>query len=243
MSTVSERISEGKPYPLGATADARGTNFAVFSANAAKMEVCLFDSTTGRETDRFEMPEYTDEIFHIHISGVGPGAYYGFRAHGPFEPEAGHRFNPNKLLLDPYARAHAGSLTWDHAIFGYTIGAEGEDLTFDERDSAPFVPKSVVIDPNFDWRTEFRRRQIPWDHTIVYEMHAKGFTKLHPEIDEKLRGAYAGLASRPVLDYIRSLGVTTVELLPDDDTESVGDALFTSCETVPELELLLGSPP
>ena len=137
---------------------------------------------------------------------------FGFM--GPIEPEAGHRFNPNKLLLDPYARAHAGKLVWDPAVFGYTIGVDGDDLTLDERDSAPFVPKSVVVDPNFDWRGEYRRRNVPWDRTIIYETHVKGFTKLHPEVDERLRGFYAGLGSKPVVDYIRSLGVTTVELLP-----------------------------
>ena len=208
------RISEGKPYPLGATADADGANFAVFSAHATRIDVCIFDAPNGREIDRFELPEYTDEVFHGHLTGVGPGSFYGFRAHGPFEPEAGHRFNPNKLLLDPYARAHAGKLVWDPAVFGYTIGAEGDDLTFDERDSAPFVPKCAVVDPNFDWRGEYRRRSVPWDHTIIYETHVKGFTKLHPEVDEGLRGFYAGLGSKPVVDYIRSLGVTTVELLP-----------------------------
>jgi isoamylase len=214
MATTSQRISEGKPYPLGATTDSNGANFAVFSANATKVEVCLFDSNGAREADRFELPEHTDEIFHGHIEGVGPGTFYGFRVHGPYEPEAGHRFNPNKLLLDPYARAHAGVLQWDHAIFGYTIGAEAGDLTFDERDSAPFVPKSVVVDPNFDWRSEVRRRSIPWDHTIIYETHVKGFTKLQSGIDEARRGTYAGLASNETIDYIKSLGVTTVELLP-----------------------------
>ena len=144
----------------------------------------------------------------------GPARSTASASTGRYEPEAGHRFNPNKLLLDPYARAHAGKLTWDPAVFGYTIGAEGDDLTFDERDSAPFVPKCVVVDPNFDWRGEYRRRSVPWDHTIVYETHVKGFTKLHPEVDEHLRGFYAGLGSKPVVDYIKSLGVTTVELLP-----------------------------
>jgi isoamylase len=214
LSAISERVSEGKPYPLGATADAKGANFAAFSAHATKVEVCFFDSYDGREIERFELPEFTNEIYHGHIAGIGPGAFYGFRVHGPYDPEAGHRFNPNKLLLDPYARAHAGSLVWDHAVFGYTIGAEGDDLTFDTRDSAPFVPKSVVIDPNFDWRGEIVRRSIPWDHTIIYEIHPKGFTKLHPEVDERLRGYYAGLAAKPAIDYIRSLGVTTVELMP-----------------------------
>ncbi len=208
------RISEGKPYPLGATADAGGTNFAVFSAQATRVDVCLFDAEGKREVERFELPEYTDEVFHGHVADVGPGTFYGFRVHGPFEPEAGRRFNPNKLLLDPYARAHAGKLVWDPSVFGYTLGAEGDDLTFDERDSAPFVPKSVVVDPNFDWKGEYRRRSVPWDQTIVYEAHVKGFTKLHPLVDERLRGFYAGLGAKPVVDYIRSLGVTTVELLP-----------------------------
>ena len=215
-------ISEGKPYPLGATADEKGANFAVFSANATKVEVCFFDTDGKRETGRFELPERTDEVFHGHVTEVGPATLYGFRVHGPYEPEAGHRFNPNKLLLDPYARAHSGKLTWNPAVFGYTIGAKGDDLSFDKRDSAPFVPKSVVVDPNFDWHGEYRRRNVPWEATIVYETHVKGFTKLHPEVDQKLRGFYAGLGSKPVVDYIKSLGVTTVELMPihtfiDDD--------------------------
>src|SRR5580693_2819980 len=215
-------ISEGKPYPLGATADEKGANFAVFSANATRVEVCFFDTDGRREMSRFELPERTDEVFHGHVTEVGPATLYGFRVHGPYEPEAGHRFNPNKLLLDPYARAHSGKLTWNPAVFGYTIGAKGDDLSFDKRDSAPFVPKSVIVDPNFDWHGEYRRRSVPWDHTVIYETHVKGFTKLHPEVDKKLRGFYAGLGSKPVVDYIKSLGVTTVELMPvhtfiDDD--------------------------
>lgn len=178
------RISEGKPYPLGATADAEGTNFAVFSAHATRVDVCIFDGEGRREIERLELPEYTDEIFHGHVAEVGPGTFYGFRVHGPYEPDAGHRFNPNKLLLDPYARAHAGKLVWDPAVFGYTLGSEDVDLKLDERDSAPFVPKSVAVDPNFDWRGEYRRRNVPWDQTIVYEAHVKGFTKLNPAVDE-----------------------------------------------------------
>jgi glycogen operon protein len=217
------RIGEGRPFPRGATRDTRGTNFAIFSAYATKIEVCLFDTYDGgRETHRFELPEYTDEIFHGHIGGVGPGMFYGLRVHGPYEPEAGHRYNPNKLVLDPYARAHAGALKWDPAVFGYTIGADGDDLSFDERDSAPFMPKCVVVDPDFDWHSEIRRRAVPWDRTIIYETHLKGFTKLHPRLDEHLRGTYAGFAAKEVIDYVRSIGVTTIELLPvhtlSDDT-------------------------
>ena len=134
--------------------------------------------------------------------------------HGPYEPAAGHRFNPNKLLLDPYARAHTGELKWDPACFGYTIGADGDDLTFDERDSAPFVPKCVVVDPNFDWHGEPNRQPVPWDHTMLYETHVRGYTKRHPGVAEHQRGTFAGLGTPEVIDYIKSLGVTSVELLP-----------------------------
>jgi len=203
-------VREGLPYPLGACWDGEGTNFALFSANATKVEVCLFDGDTER---RIELPEYTDEVFHGYIPDVGPGTFYGYRVHGPYEPENGHRFNPNKLLLDPYARAHAGELKWDPAVFGYQMET-GDDTTFDERDSAAFVPKCVVVDPGFDWKGEPGRKLVPWDQTIVYETHVKGFTKLHPEVPENLRGTYAGLGCQPVIDYIASLGVTAVELLP-----------------------------
>jgi pullulanase/glycogen debranching enzyme len=145
------------------------------------------------------------------VEGVGPGSVYGYRAHGPYEPEQGHRFNPNKLLLDPYSREFIGHLKWDHACFGYTIGAEGDDLTFDERDSAPFVPKSVVADPDFDWR-QSGKPLVPWDRTIVYEAHVRGYTKLHPAVPEHLRGTFAGLGIPRIIQYIKSLGVTSVEL-------------------------------
>ena len=210
--TGKSRIKEGSPHPRGATWDGTGTNFAVFSANATKVEVCLFDQQGKKETTRVELPEYTDQIFHGYLPDVGPGTFYGYRIHGPYEPDAGHRFNPNKLLLDPYARAHAGELKWDPAVFGYRLEL-GDDLTFDERDSAPFVPKSVVVDPNFDWKGEPGRKTIPWDHTIIYEMHVKGFTQLHPALDQRLRGKYAGL-TKQAIEHIRRLGMTSVELLP-----------------------------
>jgi glycogen operon protein len=206
------RINEGLPHPRGATWDGKGTNFAVFSANATKAEVCLFDQQS-KETARVELPEYTDQIFHGYLPDVHPGTFYGYRIHGPYEPDAGHRFNPNKLLLDPYARAHAGELQWNPAVFGYQMES-GDDLTFDERDSAPFVPKSVVVDPDFDWKGEPGRQSIPWEHTVIYEAHVKGFTQLNPAVDERLRGKYAGFGTKQVIDYIRSLGVTSVELLP-----------------------------
>jgi isoamylase len=214
MTEISaSTVKEGLPYPQGATWDGKGTNFALFSANATKVEVCLFDSSGKAETARIELPEYTDQIFHGYLPDVGPGTFYGYRVHGPYAPDDGHRFNPNKLLLDPYARAHAGELIWDPAVFGYQMES-GDDTTFDERDSAPFVPKCVVVDPDFDWKGEPDRQAIPWDRTIVYETHLKGFTKRHPKVDEKLRGTYAGLGTKDVTGYIRSLGVTSVELLP-----------------------------
>jgi isoamylase len=205
--TAAAKLKEGLPYPLGATWDGKGTNFALFSANATKVEICLFDASGKAETARIELPEYTDQIFHGYVPDVGPGTFYGYRVHGPYAPAEGHRFNPNKLLLDPYARAHAGELIWDPAVFGYQMES-GDDLTFDERDSAPFVPKCVVVDPDFDWKGEPGRQAIPWDRTIVYETHVKGFTKRHPDVAEKLRGTYAGLGAKDITGYIKSLGVT-----------------------------------
>ena len=208
------RVREGLPHPRGATWDGKGVNFSLFSANATKVEVCLFDGRGDRETERIELPEYTNEIWHGWVPDIGPGTIYGYRVHGPYAPEQGHRFNPNKLLLDPYARAHVGELKWDPACFGYTIGAEGDDLTFDERDSAPLMPKSVVVDPDFDWQQEARWTRVPWERTIVYETHVRGYTKRHPAVGEHQRGTFAGLATKEVTDYIKSLGVTSVELLP-----------------------------
>ncbi|HEV7716042.1 MAG TPA: glycogen debranching protein GlgX, partial [Steroidobacteraceae bacterium] len=205
---------EGVPFACGAIWDGGGTNFAVFSAHATRMELCLFDATGEKDERRIELPEFTNQMWHGYMPDVGPGTVYGYRAYGPHEPEAGHRFNPNKLLLDPCARAHIGTLKWDPACFGYTIGAEGDDLSFDTRDSAPFMPKSVVVDPNFDWRGSARARFIPWERTVIYETHLRGFTKLHPNVPEHLRGTYPGMATQEVIDYVKSLGVTAVELLP-----------------------------
>src|SRR2546423_6397888 len=207
-------IKEGLPYPKGANWDGKGVNFALFSAHATKVELCLFDSAGKSEKERIELPEYRDEIWHGYVPDIGPGTIYGFRVHGHYQPADGLRFNPNKLLLDPYARAHIGELKWDPAVFGYKLGAEDADLTFDERDSAPFVPKSVVVDPDFDWKREKVWKAVPWDRTIVYETHVRGYTKLHPKVPEKARGSFAGLAHKEVIAYIKALGVTTVELLP-----------------------------
>jgi isoamylase len=208
----SNSLREGQPFPLGATWDGLGVNFALFSAHATKVELCLFDQE-GHETERISLPEYTDEIWHGYLPDARPGQLYGYRVHGPYEPEAGHRFNPNKLLLDPYAKQIIGELTWDDALFGYTIGHPDEDLSFDERDSAPYMPKSRVIDPAFTWGTHYWSG-VPWEHTILYETHVRGYTMLHPHVPEALRGTFAGLAHQHVVDYIRSLGVTSVELLP-----------------------------
>ena len=215
MPTVkASRVKEGSHEPQGAAWDGKGTNFSVFSAHASRVEVCLFDAAGQRELDRLTLPEYTDGFWHGYIPDVSPSSVYGLRVHGPYEPAAGHRFNPNKLVLDPYARAHIGELKWTPECFGYIIGAEGEDLTFDERDSAPFVPKCVVVDPNFDWKGQPRSRGIPWDRTIIYEAHVRGFTKVHPAVPERQRGTYKGFGHREVIDYVKALGVTTVELLP-----------------------------
>jgi glycogen operon protein len=205
-------IREGSPHPRGATWDGRGTNFALYSAHATKVEVCLFDSTE-REVERIELPEHTDQIWHGYVPDVTPGTVYGYRVYGPYEPDAGHRFNPNKLLLDPYAGAYVGQLKWDPAVFGYVMES-GDDLTFDERDSAPFMPKATVVDPGFEWRTNMRRKGVPWDDTILYEIHVRGFTKRNTAVPEKLRGTYAGLCNKKVLEHIKSLGVTSIELLP-----------------------------
>ncbi len=192
-SVRRSRLSEGLPYPLGATWDGLGVNFALFSANATKVELCLFDSGGQREIERIELPEYTDEVWHGYLPDARPGTIYGYRVHGPYEPAAGHRFNPNKLLLDPYARQIIGTLEWNPALFGYKMES-GDDLTFDERDSAPFTLKSCVIDPAFTWGRASHRRTA-WENTVIYEAHVKGFTKLHPAVPEELRGTYAGLAS------------------------------------------------
>jgi isoamylase len=199
----------GRPYPLGAHWDGRGTNFSLFSEHATGVDLCLFDRD-GYEL-RVPMREQTAFIWHTYLPAVGPGQRYGYRVDGPYEPEHGHRFNPNKLLVDPYAKAIDGDLRWDPAVFGYAVGED--DLSFDERDSAPFVPRSVVVNPFFDWG-EDRHPRTPWNETVIYETHVKGITMLHPDVEPELRGTYAGLATPPVVDYLLDLGITAVELQP-----------------------------
>lgn len=220
MGVTQQRLSEGNPFPLGAVYDGTGTNFALFSAHATRVELCLF-AEDGRETDRITLPEYTDSVWHGFLPGIGPGTIYGYRVHGPYEPSAGHRFNPNKLLLDPYARAHVGTLQWRPEIFGYVIGSDQKDLSFDERDSAPFVPKCRVVASEFTWDSKLEP-MVPWDRTVVYETHLRGLSMRHPRVPEALRGTYAGAAEPPIIEHLRTLGVTCIELMPihtavDDD--------------------------
>ena len=189
---VKHRVLEGRAFPLGATWDGLGVNFALFSAHATKVELCLFDNEARQEIERIELPEYTDEVWHGYLPDARPGQVYGYRVHGPYSPAEGHRFNPNKLLLDPYAKQIVGELTWDPALFGYTIGSPEGDLSFDDRDSAAFMPKCRVIDPAYTWGEE-RRPQIPWERTVLYETHVKGYTMLHPSVSSSLRGTFAGL--------------------------------------------------
>jgi isoamylase len=206
-------IREGRPFPLGATWDGLGVNFALFSANATKVELCLFDLDGKTEIERIELPEYTDEVWHGYLPAGRPGTVYGYRVYGPYEPDAGHRFNPHKLLLDPYAKQIVGSLEWGPELFAYKLDSPDKDLSFDERDSGPRMMKCRVIDPAFTWGQE-RKPSVSWERTIFYELHVKGFTQLNPTIPEAERGTFAGLASARVTDYLRSLGITSAELLP-----------------------------
>jgi glycogen operon protein len=208
------RVWPGRPYPLGATWDGAGVNFALFSENATKVELCLFDAPAAtRETHRITLREHTDQVWHAYLPDVLPGQLYGYRVHGPYEPKNGHRFNPHKVVLDPYAKAIGRDVRWDDALFGYRIGDPDADLSFDERDSAAFAPLATVIDPAFTWGDDRPPRTL-WHKTLIYEVHVKGFTKLHPEVPEKIRGTYAGLAAEAAIQHLKSLGVTAVELLP-----------------------------
>ncbi|MDY0041335.1 MAG: glycogen debranching protein GlgX [Desulforhabdus sp.] len=207
------KVWPGAPYPLGATWDGSGVNFAVFSENATAVHLCLFEGPGGREETRIRIKDQTDMVWHVYLPEARPGQLYGYRVEGPYEPQAGHRFNPAKLLIDPYAKAISGELKWHDALFGYTIGHPDGDLSKDERDSAPYSPKSVVVDSAFSWAGDSPPK-IPWDRTVIYELHVKGLTKLNPLVPKKLRGTYSGLASPEVIAYLTSLGVTAVELMP-----------------------------
>src|SRR5919202_5851389 len=199
------KVWPGQPYPLGATWDGAGVNFALFSEHATAVELCLFDAgDPARETARVALVERTDLVWHAYLPEARPGQLYGYRVQGPYEPHAGRRFNPHKLLIDPYAKAVAGDVRWDDAVFGYRLGDQAADLSSDERDSAPFVPRCVVVDPAFSWG-EDRRPHTPWHKTLIYELHVRGFTKRHPDLPEELRGTYAGLAHPSAVEYLHSL--------------------------------------
>ena len=179
-------VKEGLPYPRGATWDGKGVNFALFSAHASKVELCLFDDKGQKEKARIALPEFRDETWHGYVPDIGPGTVYAYRVHGPYAPEEGHRFNPHKLLLDPYARAHIGGLTWHPAVFGYKLGDEKADLSFDTADSAPYAPLGLVSATTFDWGADAPPRR-PWHETVIYELHVKGFTALNPAVPPELR--------------------------------------------------------
>ena len=214
MSPVGARTRPGRPYPLGATWDGAGVNFALFSEHATTVELCLFDpGDPGRETHRIPIREHTDQVWHVYLPEARPEALYGYRVHGPWQPAAGHRFNPAKVLIDPYARAITGATSWSDAMFGHRVGVPDGDLIADERDNAPYLPKSVVVDPAFTWGDD-RQPRTPWHDTVIYEVHVKGFTARHPDVPRDKRGTYSGLASPAAVEHLQRLGVTAVELLP-----------------------------
>jgi glycogen operon protein len=207
------RIGDGSPVPLGASFDGKGVNFALFSAHATGVELCLFDAQGRRETDRIRLPRRTDQIWHVYLEGLLPGQLYGYRVHGPYDPRHGHRFNPAKLLIDPYARRLFGRVRWHDALFGYRPGAHRADLTIDRRDSAPMMPKCVVEDPTHHWGDDRPPRR-PWSETVIYEAHVKGLTELHPKVAPALRGTYDALGHPAVIEHLVKLGITAIELLP-----------------------------
>jgi isoamylase len=204
----------GQPYPLGATWDGAGVNFSLFSENATAVELCLFDSPEGgKEIARIPIKDQTDRIWHLYLPEARPDQLYGYRVYGPYDPKGGNRFNPKKLLLDPYAKAIAGTVQWSDAFFGYVVGHADADLSLDKRDSSSGIPKCVVVDPAFSWGDDSPPR-IPWHKTFIYELHVKGYTALHPDVPPELRGTYAGLSCPAVLNYLKNLGITAVELMP-----------------------------
>jgi isoamylase len=214
MSEDLPRTRPGRPYPLGATWDGGGVNFALFSEHATAVALCLYaERDPGKEIRQIRIEQRTDQVWHVYVPGIRPGTLYAFRVNGPYEPRQGHRFNPAKALLDPYAKAIAGTLQWNDAFFGYRTGDPAGDVQPDDRDSAPYLPKSVVVDPTFDWEGD-RPPLTRWSRTVIYEVHVKGFTRLHPEVPPELRGTYAGLAAPAAVRHLTELGVTAVELLP-----------------------------
>ncbi|WP_142810384.1 glycogen debranching protein GlgX [Tepidiphilus olei] len=206
-------VGPGRPYPRGATWDGNGVNFALFAGHAEKVELALFEAGGKREVQRIALPECTGDVWHGYLPEARPGLLYGYRVHGPYHPESGHRYNPHKLLLDPYAKAFVGGIRWSDAHFGYHVGHPKADLSFDRRDDAAGMPRCQVIDAAFTWSDD-RHPNVPWHETVIYELHVKGFTRLHPQVPECLRGTYLGLASPPVIEHLTRLGITAVELMP-----------------------------
>ena len=213
MNHSKTAVWRGQPQPLGASWDGEGVNFALFSERADRVELCLFDSRTRRETERIAMRWQTNQVWHCYLPEARPGLLYGYRVHGPYDPKQGLRFNPHKLLLDPYAKHIDGGIRWSDALFGYRVGGPREDLTMDRRDDAPGMPKCRVVDTAFTWGDD-RPPRAPWHDTIIYELHVKGFTQRHPDIPPPLRGTYAGLATDPAIERLKRLGITAVELMP-----------------------------
>jgi glycogen operon protein len=208
------KIWPGQPYPLGASWDGRGVNFAIFSEHATAVELCLFDSVDARaEASRVQLIEQTDMVWHSYVPGLQPGQLYGYRVHGPYEPDRGHRFNPAKVVIDPYARAVARPVRWHDAMFGYRVGDPREDMAPDGRDNAAFAPLGCVVDDTFSWEDD-RPLRTPWHDTVIYEAHVKGFTARHPDVPREQRGRYAGLIAPAVIEHLQRLGVTAVELMP-----------------------------
>jgi len=201
----------GNPYPLGATWDGKGVNFSLYANNATAIELCFYDDDNHEV--RVKIKERNHHIWHVYIPDIKPGQLYAYRAYGPYDPGNGHRYNPNKILIDPYAKSIAGPVKWHESVFGFDLNSTSKDLSFSETDSSPYVPKSVVIDPNFDWEGD-ELLDIPYHQTIIYETHVEGFTMLHPEIPEEIRGTYAALAHPATIRYLKGLGVTAIELMP-----------------------------
>jgi glycogen operon protein len=212
-SPAVDAVWHGRPYPRGATWDGMGVNFALFSESAEKVELCLFDASGRHEVQRILLGEQTDQIWHAYLPQARPGLLYGYRIYGPYRPKQGLRFNGHKLLLDPHARNIVGSVRWHDALFGYRVGHAEGDLSFDRRDSAPYMPRCKVVESAFSWGDD-RAPEVPWPEMVIYETHVRGFTRRHPEVPHALRGTYAGLSSAPVIEYLKRLGVTTLELMP-----------------------------
>ena len=216
LNTVPTNLNvyPGNPYPLGATWDGHGINFALYADNATDVELCLFATSDDEvESVKIKLVERTHHVWHAYFPELRPGQLYGYRVHGPYDPENGHRFNPSKLLIDPYTKAIAGTIDWNDSLFGYELGNPNEDLSLNETDSSAFLPKCVVVDSAFNWEND-KPPKIPYHQTIIYETHVKGFTKLHPDIPEEIRGTYAALAHPVTIKYLKELGITAVELMP-----------------------------